>query len=222
MSSSSESDASRPPELFEQLVRQRRAISRFTDDPVSESVLNRILRDATHAPSGFNLQPWRFLVLRHGPNRDLLRAAAHDQPEISQAPVVIVAYAPHHEWRDRMQEIFAEAVRCGAMRAEDMEQRKRSAESFVDGLPLSVWLNRQVMIAFTYLMLSAEAHGFDTAPFEGFDPEHVKTVCRFPLETEVVALLAIGRAEEPRPPFPGRLPVSQIVSEETVGTPWLG
>ena len=44
-----------------------RAIRRYRDDPVPEADLNTILWHATRAPSGSNRQPFRFLVLRHGP-----------------------------------------------------------------------------------------------------------------------------------------------------------
>ncbi len=45
-----------------------RAIRRYTDAPVPEADLARILWHAGRAPSGSNRQPFRFLVLRDGPN----------------------------------------------------------------------------------------------------------------------------------------------------------
>ena len=44
-----------------------RAIRRYTDDPIPEPDLARILWHAGRAPSGTNRQPFRFLVLRDGP-----------------------------------------------------------------------------------------------------------------------------------------------------------
>jgi nitroreductase len=76
------------------------------------------------------------------------------------------------------------------------------------------------MIAFTTMMLVAEAYGFDTAPMEGFDPESVKREFGIPNEAEVVALLAIGRMRDPDKPYPGRFPLSRIVFQERFGTPW--
>lgn len=49
--------------LFEAIHTQR-AIRRFTDDPVSDEVIERILEAAIRAPSGRNTQPWRFIVIR--------------------------------------------------------------------------------------------------------------------------------------------------------------
>jgi nitroreductase len=45
-----------------------RAIRRYTDDPVPLDDLRSILWHAGRAPSGSNRQPFRFLVLRDGPN----------------------------------------------------------------------------------------------------------------------------------------------------------
>ena len=53
------------PTLLEGLATTR-AIRRYTDDPVPEEDLAKILWHATRAPSGSNRQPFRFLVLRDG------------------------------------------------------------------------------------------------------------------------------------------------------------
>jgi nitroreductase len=56
-----------------------RAIRRYTADPVSDADLAAIIWHAGRAPSGSNRQPFRFLVLRDGPNavaaKQLLGAA---------------------------------------------------------------------------------------------------------------------------------------------------
>ncbi|HEY3942101.1 MAG TPA: nitroreductase family protein [Acidimicrobiales bacterium] len=49
-------------------VTTTRAIRRYLPEPVPESVLRAILFAATRAPSGSNRQPFRFVVLRDGPN----------------------------------------------------------------------------------------------------------------------------------------------------------
>jgi len=45
-----------------------RAIRRYRDEPVPPAALRAILFAATRAPSGSNRQPFRFIVLRDGPN----------------------------------------------------------------------------------------------------------------------------------------------------------
>jgi nitroreductase len=54
-------------ELLEAIATTR-AIRRYTDDPIPHDELGTILWHATRAPSGSNRQPFRFVVLRDGPN----------------------------------------------------------------------------------------------------------------------------------------------------------
>lgn len=48
---------------FYEVVEKRRSVRRFMDDKVSQNVLDRILEAGRWAPSGANLQPWRFIVI---------------------------------------------------------------------------------------------------------------------------------------------------------------
>src|SRR5438046_8550434 len=61
-----------------ELVRSRRATDNFSPEPVSDSDLQEILRAGLEAPSSYNLQPWRFVVVRDLQQRRKLRAAAMD------------------------------------------------------------------------------------------------------------------------------------------------
>jgi nitroreductase len=80
-----------PLKPFTQVVVERRATNRFTPEEVPEESLNAILRLGLQAPSGYNLQPWRFIVVRDEANRARLQAAAYNQAKVGQAPVVVIA-----------------------------------------------------------------------------------------------------------------------------------
>lgn len=210
-------------QALETLFLRRRATRSFRDEPVPAEVIDRALHLAAEAPSGYNFQPWRFLVLRSPERRALLRAAAFDQPKITEAPVVIVATADRDAWRENVDEILrTQATRTGRDIGDPgkLEKTKSSALGFIDQLPREVWLTRQVMIAFTYLMVAFESLGWDTAPMEGFDAAAVREKLGLPAGTEVIALLAVGRATDPSQAHPGRLPVSRIAYAERHGEAW--
>jgi nitroreductase len=198
-----------------QVLLDRRATSHFKPDPVPEEYLEAILRFAGQAPSGFNLQPWHFLVLREAESRARLKEAAYNQAKIGEAPVVIVAFGLKGEWKIKMDGIFRESARRGFGKEEEIANTEARVTSFLDNFPANVWLNRHTMIATTTLMLVAEAYGLDTAPMEGFDAEAVKKAFGLPAEAEVVAMVAIGFAREPDKPYGGRLPLSQFVHRES-------
>ncbi len=52
-----------------------RTIRRYTDEPIADEDLTRILWSATRAPSGSNRQPVRYVVLRDGPQATAAKAA---------------------------------------------------------------------------------------------------------------------------------------------------
>lgn len=203
-----------------QVLLDRRATAHFKSDPVPDEYLEAILRFAMQAPSGYNLQPWRFLVVREKNNRLRLQKAAMGQAKVGEAPVVVVAFAIKDDWKNYLDSIFQEGVRRGTGKADQIENMKKLAAEFLNQFPPAVWLNRHTMIAFTTMMLVAEAYGLDTAPMEGFDPEAVKEEFGLPSEAEVVALLAIGFAKEPDKIYGGRLAWDEIVHEEEFGRRW--
>jgi nitroreductase len=202
-----------------QVLLERRATSHFKPDQVPDEYLDAILRLGAQAPSGYNLQPWRFIVVRDAVNRQRLRKAAMDQEKVSEAPVVLIAVGMK-EASEHLEDVLCEGVRRGIGKPEAVDQMASSARQLLETLPAEVWVNRHVMIAVTTMMLAAEAYGFDTAPMEGFDAETVKHEFNIPDEAEVVALLAIGRARQPDKIYPGRFPLERIVFNEHFGAPW--
>ena len=51
-------------ESFLELVKQRRSIRRFRPDPIPDDYVDKIIEAARWAPSGFNTQPWEFVVVK--------------------------------------------------------------------------------------------------------------------------------------------------------------
>jgi nitroreductase len=46
------------------LVKKRRSIRRFKPDPIPDEYIEKIIDVARWAPSGFNMQPWEFVVVK--------------------------------------------------------------------------------------------------------------------------------------------------------------
>jgi nitroreductase len=204
-----------------QVLLERRATNHFTDEEVPEEYLNAILNFGTQAPSGYNLQPWRFIVVRDEENRKRLQQVAFNQPKVAEAPVVIICFGMKEEWKELAGEVFREGAERGAGSIETWEQARDGAVQALTAMQkMDVWVNRHVMIAFTALMLVAEAYGFDTAPMEGFDAAGVKREFGLPDEAEVCALLAIGRAAAPEKAYPGRFDLDRIIYSERYGEKW--
>ncbi len=206
---------------LDQIIAERRATPSFSDEPVEPEDLERILEAGRHAPSGYNMQPWRFIVVRSAAQKKKLRAVCFNQAKVEEAPVVIVACGDADGWRSGdLEEVLREG-REGGMPESYAAQVEEQVPHFLANLPdMEAWLNRQVMIAFTHMMLMAEALGYDTAPMEGCEFEKVHDMLRLPLRFKVVALLAIGKRQG-KDKFNGqRFPLSRTTFEEEYPKPF--
>ncbi|MFQ6069723.1 MAG: nitroreductase family protein [Candidatus Aminicenantales bacterium] len=74
-----------------EVIKARRSVRRYKSEPVPDETLRRVLEAARLAPSGKNLQPWKFIIVRDSEKKRKLAQAAINQKFVSQAPVVIVA-----------------------------------------------------------------------------------------------------------------------------------
>jgi nitroreductase len=201
-------------------IAARRSTSRFDGTQISGDDLRKIIEAGLQAPSGYNLQPWRFVVVRNPEQRRRLRQASYNQAKVEEASVVIVACGDADGWRNGDIEEMLRLGREGGMPENYAEQAKTAIPEYLFNYPnLPMWLNRHVMIAFTTMMLMAEALGYDTAPMEGFEEEKVREVLRLPLSYNVVALLAIGHAKGPEKFSGGRFSMGRTVFGEEYGKP---
>jgi nitroreductase len=57
---------------FLDLVRHRRTIRRFRPDPVPDDYVDKVIEAARWAPSGYNLQPWEFVVIKDRKIKDTI------------------------------------------------------------------------------------------------------------------------------------------------------
>lgn len=186
----------------------RRSIRQYESTPIPQADLTELLRLAARAPSAFNAQPWRFVVVQDPALKAALSSAAYGQQQILRAPATIVLYSDMVAALDRMPESMHP----------DMPQDKRDAgvESFratfanQSEAERETWGLAQANIALGYLLLLAESKGYATSPMLGFQPEKVKTLLGLPEHVRIPALVAIGYpAEEGFRPH--RLPIETLM-----------
>jgi nitroreductase len=66
-------------EAFASTMARRRTVRDFSADPVPGELIDAAIRTAASAPSGANLQPWKFVVIREAALRRQIRLAAEHQ-----------------------------------------------------------------------------------------------------------------------------------------------
>ncbi len=214
--------------LLSEAVQQRRATPGFEEVPIHSADLEKIISAGLSAPSAYNLQPWRFIVVRDRDQKKKLRAASFNQLKVEEASVVIVACGDPQGWKQGDLDEMLRISRQHGFTDQQNERVRASVNGFFGYTPgkagglepsFDLWVNRHVMIAFTTMMWVAETLGYDTAPMEGFEEDKVKALLNIPARVRVVALLGIGRLKGPDKHFAGRFPASRIVFEHEWGHP---
>ncbi len=200
-------------------IRGRRATPSFDGAPIPPEDLQEILDAGLQSPSGYNMQPWRFIVLQSAEQKKKLRWASYNQAKVEEASAVIVACGDMDGWRTDLP-MMLEMGRAGGMPESYAAQASTSVSSYMSSFTtdqMKLWLNKQVALAFTHMLLMAEVLGYDTAPMEGFEQEKVHEVLRLPMSYWVVALLAIGHLKGADKFDGGRFPMGHTVFGEEYG-----
>ena len=108
---------------FEEVVRRRRIVRNYTDEPVDPATLERILETARRAPSAGFSQGQAFVVVTDPQRRSRIAELADEpayvasgfDPWISRAPVHVVVCVSEKVYRDR----YAEADKVAEGKAQD-------------------------------------------------------------------------------------------------------
>jgi len=172
----------------------RRSVRVYRQEPVPREDLDRIFETVRLAPSAFNVQPWRFVVVTDPDLKQALGAAANGQKQVTGAPAVIVLYTDMKDVLDNVDDIMHPGIppekrAAGAAGFRASWAKKSDAER-------EQWGAGQGYIALGYLLLAASSSGYATSAMLGFDPAKVKEVLGLPSHVAIPALVAIGRGDE--------------------------
>ena len=78
---------------FSDLYKKRRSVRRFTDAPVTDEQISRLLEYAVMAPSACNMQSWYFYVINDNKIKNELAENGAFAPWVATAPTVFVIAA---------------------------------------------------------------------------------------------------------------------------------
>lgn len=175
-------------------ARNRRSIRAFGSTPVPHADLDKIFDVVRLAPSAFNIQPWRFVVVESPELKTKLAAAAYNQRQVISAPAVIVLYTDMADSLARVDDL----LHPGMDDAQKASARQTILGNFGKMTPdaQEAWAASTGNIALGYLLLAIESFGYQSSPMAGFDPEQVKTLLNLPANTRVPALVAMGKGAE--------------------------
>jgi nitroreductase len=189
-------------------VYARRAIKHFDPDhEMTQAEIDRLLETAIQAPTSFNIQHWRFVVVRDPELRRQIRAHGNDQAQMTDASLLILMTADIQAWRKDPQRYWTNAPKDVA------DLLVGWMGPFHEGRPQLQRdeAQRSIGMAMQTIMLTAQAMGYDSCPMIGFDLEAVAGLINLPEDHCIGPMIAIGKRTKDSWPKPGQLPLAEVV-----------
>lgn len=202
---------------------QRRSVRHFSDRPVPDELVQQLVELTVKAPSSWNFQPWRIVVVTDPDQRLALKAACYNQAQVGEAPVVFVFAISHDGWRQHLEDVIRIAQDKDAWDDQYAKIMRTVAVSAQEGLGdrLREYNTKDALIAATHTTLAAEALGLGTSMMNGYSERHVKAVIGAEEDDDigVSLVLAVGYPSR-RGGNPGRLPLSRTIFDGRLDRPW--
>lgn len=199
------------------IFRERHSVRYF--DPshtLSEQEIKELLGLAGTAPSSWNLQHWKFVVINTAAAKERLLPIARNQKQIVDASVT-VAILGDLEANRNAEAVYRPIVKAGL---EDSYAGYTSYPMMIDQIE-SAYGNaaptyrrdeaiRNASLAAMQLMLAAKAKGLDSGPMVGFDADAFVKAFNVPSRYVPILLVAIGKASKPA------RPTTRFSTEQTI------
>jgi nitroreductase len=174
----------------------------MTDDEVKQ-LMEKVLL----APTAFNIQNWRFVLLRDPELRERVREVSWGQSQVTDASLLVVLCADLKAWEkeplrywthapDEVQRFIVPAIDDYYRGKPDVERDEAM---------------RSCGIAAMTLMLAATEMGYDSCPMDGFDFEAVGKLVNLPEDHVIAMFVAIGKGTKEAWPRGGKLPMDEVV-----------
>ncbi|HBM86095.1 MAG TPA: nitroreductase family protein, partial [Opitutae bacterium] len=165
-------------------IHQRRSVKHYDPDhKMTEVEIQALLELALLAPTSFNMQNWRFVVVSDQAKKDAIRAASWNQAQVSEASILIVLCANlrAYEKAERYWVHAPEPVRDMLVPMIEPFYKDKPELQRDEAM-------RSIGIAGQTLMLSAKSMGYDSCPMIGFDPQKVADIINLP-EHHIIGMM---------------------------------
>jgi nitroreductase len=195
-------------------IKRRRSMRKFKKESIPQDQIEKLIEVARLAPSGSNVQPWRFIIVKDNRMKSELCKASYKQKFVEDASIVIVCCGDLLSWK-RVKETSREILKDKQIQlskktkdALEVRTNKAAVAEMYERIP-STMLN--VAIAIEHIALEAVELGLGSCWVRLFDEKKIKQTLNLPDHLYVVAILPIGVPDEDPPPRP-RMSVSEIIS----------
>jgi nitroreductase len=192
----------------------RRSIKHFdASHEMTDDEVTRLMEAAIQAPTSFNIQHWRFVLVRDPALRKEIRAVGNDQAQMTDASLLILMTAdvdawkkdPARYWRNAPRDVADLLVGWMGPFHEGKPQLQRDEAQ------------RSIGMAMQTIMLAAQGMGYDSCPMIGFDHDAVAKLVNLPADHCIGPMIAVGKKTKDSWPKPGQLSLDEVVVTDRFG-----
>jgi nitroreductase len=206
-------------------ILRRRSIKTFQSTPISPDVLKELIALTVAAPSSYNLQDWRIILIQDETQKAAIAEACFGQQQPLQSPMTIVFAADPNAWKQDLTPIYQQGLDKGVWTPETVAYFKSAIPKFQASLGNRTreYAIKDAMIAATHLVLAAESLGLSTCFMNGWSEEKVKIAIGAGDDPDlaIAVIVPIGYVAESRG-NPGRLPFEYNVFVDRMDNPYRG
>jgi len=178
----------------------RRTIRKYSEQPVSDALLNRLMTEASRTQTMGNLQLYSVVVTRSEEMKQCLAPCHFNQPMVTQAPVVLTVCADFHRTTRWCEERQAQPGYGNFLSFQN---------AAIDAL-----LFTQTLCC----LMDEEGLGYCYLGTTVYQPQQIIDILQLPRLVMPVATLTVGWPAE-EPPLTDRLPLESFVHVETYHEP---
>jgi nitroreductase len=192
--------------------------TRFSARDIPEAALEHVIEMARLAPSEWNFQPWRWIVVRNESGKQQLEAATYIKVPLGSAPVVLICLADPMAWKSapqHLQEMIASRKLSQAEAHETLHMLREYYSTSPEVARRAARANS--FVALHQMLLTAAEHGVSGYWVTEFDESKIKSYFHIPDNFVVAALLPFGYREAAPLPSLSRLPLQALVYREKFG-----
>ncbi|AOV94787.1 hypothetical protein AQV86_02575 [Nanohaloarchaea archaeon SG9] len=174
------------------------SVKKFTDREIEEEKLEKIFDLTTNAPTAFNLQPYRFIVLDSEEAKEKAVNSAIPINRWIQYADKIVVLVGDEEIDVNADQVLSHKLEEGKIdeeKAENLREMykryKNRDDEFIMG-----WLTRNTMIPATSFMLACKNFGIGSCPVRGFSQPKLSEKLDLKETERPILLIPIGYPRE--------------------------
>jgi nitroreductase len=189
-------------------IETRRAVKQYDPEHrLTKGEIDQLMSLALLAPTAFNIQNWRFVIVEDPDLRKKIRAVSWDQAQVTDSSLFVILCADLKSWEKEPGRYWRTApkeTQDFLLPAIDQYYRGRDQVQRDEAM-------RSCGIAAQTLMLAAKAMGYDSCPMDGFDFDAVGKLINLPDDHVIAMYVAIGRATQPAYPRGGQLAKAEVI-----------